>query len=238
MEEILRLTIDGKFNGRDATLSIGLDAESAFEIEDVGTESPDEPETPSDSNTTAMESSAETATQPTHTEPISDTAAPTSTEVEDEPETAEADSEPAEEEVEEVETEETESETDEEEKATGLGALFPTERYDPEDLPPFSAGTKQFKVAEAVFESNGSPIRVREITDKLQDEEGEDEWNDSKVASHLHTIKNKEIVDREKHKPSGKWQYYVTDLGEAAIKHARRDNDSDEDDADAEAAPA
>lgn len=35
MDEILHIELTGKFNGRDARVSINLDAESAFEIEDM-----------------------------------------------------------------------------------------------------------------------------------------------------------------------------------------------------------
>ena len=233
MEEILSIEISGKFNGRDATLSIDLDAESAFEIEDVeaGTpeESPDEteveaaetevePEVEAEAETVAAD--AETTTQTPQTEPVSAPEQPAEPEVapDDEP------PEPVEEEA-----------PGEDEAATGLDELFPHRQFDEEDLPPFSANTKQYKVAKAVEEAGDEMVRVREISDKLQEEEGEDEWNDSKVTSHLYSVKDKGIVDREKDEASGKWQYFLTDLGRAAIRHAERNTNAEAGEAEAAA---
>lgn len=224
MEEILQLEISGKFNGRDATLSIGLDAESAFEIEEVDT---DTPSAAKEDGTQSATADADVATQTQQTQPVSEE--PESTPEPDvqpddvPPEPVEAEPEPVSQEPEPPE------ESEEDDEPRGLEELFPTQRFDEEDIPPFTAGTKQFQVANMVFEGSG-PVRVRYITDELQEKDPEGDWNDSKVTSHLYAVMKKEIIEREKDSSTGKWEYQMTDLGRAAIRYAlRKDPDRSED---------
>jgi len=273
MEEVLQLQISGKFNGRDANISINFEAESAFEIEDVEAGDVEM----SDSSESEVEESEVDTEVSTPEEPET----PTSPE-----EVGQAEAEPKSEEVSsaspatgpELEADEVEEEPESEEDAAGMGTMQDSslrgqpdaqtmlsaedtdvpvdvtessadtaseydtdvpvqpsvssdddgsedaeEGEDEEELPPFSANTKQFSVASTVLKLDDEWSRVRDITDRLKQDDGEGEWNDSKTTSHLYSVMDKEIVDRKKDQSTGKYVYTVTDLGERVIEKALKD---------------
>lgn len=160
MDEILHVEIKGKFNGRDASLNIGLEAETAFEIEKVNTSEPAEP-------TEATEATEDSADAP-----------------------------PAE-----VASEQSEP------------------QYNQEDLPPLSSDTKQFLPAKLFYDFD-EVMTSKEAEEKLEEEVPDEDWNSSKVSSHLHSLLEKKIIDREKNKRTGKYEYHLTELGRAAVENA------------------
>lgn len=171
MENILEVEISGKFNGRDARVSIGLEAESAFEIEDVNASEGAE-------TSQAPVSEAETATKETKTE----------------------------------------EKTSESPEGAGVEALF--EEGEDEELPPLSASTLQYKPAKAIYDQDGGRYTSSEVLEMVEEMFPDDEWNSSKVTSHLYSLHDKGILDREKEDSTGKNEYFVTDVGEKVIEEA------------------
>lgn len=206
MDEILHIELTGKFNGRDARVSIGLDAETAFEIEDMSTsgtiDDVDEKTKPEQETPTQAE--ADTAqTQETQTGQAEPTEEPEGTE---EPEEPEGDEEP--------------------EEPTGLDQLFPQNGYDEEELPTMNPGTKKHKVAIQVLENNGQRIKVSDLRRQLEEEYPDENWTDSNVSASTYNFIEDGILDREKNE-NGVWEYEITDLGRATLEHAET-QDSEE----------
>lgn len=102
----------------------------------------------------------------------------------------------------------------------GLDALFPENGYDVDDLPPMTAGTKQYKVGRVVLDANDVWLPARDILEELEEHKDGDEWNRSIVTSHIHSLLKKDVLERRKDESLGVYEYRVSDLGRATLKHA------------------
>lgn len=94
-----------------------------------------------------------------------------------------------------------------------------TPDIDPEEMPPMTAGTKQFKVGKVVLQGN-EWMPARDILSTLDESDDPDEWNRSIVTSHIHSLIKKGVLDRRKDESLGVYEYKLTDMGYATLTHA------------------